>query len=482
MDKVEYKVSDMIDLISKFGVAINVALLVVWSSWARGGSAPAYFWALPFLALGIIEIMILMPPRIKGDSLASATSSLFKRVISDPVFYFGLLLLLFLLVQWLNGPLTLEYDSTESLWKYTKPKVDGLPFCVDQSEAQQVLIWFFAVFVALMAVRHALNRSGKYLMLQIFVYNGALLSFLGLAQFLTCPDKLFWYRQMPVYFFSTFGYPNHAGAFFTLTTALNLGLLTNSLGNVDKIKHSILLTIALVLNIAGVVGSLSRAAIVLTTLLLVFSVVYGAIYFGKALRRGVFVRVAVIACVVLVSVGVLCVTTGESLLKEVKTINCESLSSVYGNDRLELAEAATKIWTDYPWTGVGGWGFRRYVGLYMGEERWGMLQQHGKANVHNDILQFLCEHGAIGGGLIIIIAGSLIIHLFFRLSRMKRIETVGDKKELIIRSISPAVVFSFVGCICTIVHSTIDLPFRSTAILIMWFCILSALPGLVRRR
>ncbi|NLF85099.1 MAG: hypothetical protein GX571_03210, partial [Lentisphaerae bacterium] len=52
----------MINLLLRYGAAVHVALLVVYASWARGGSAPAYFWAIPWLALGILELMFLLPP------------------------------------------------------------------------------------------------------------------------------------------------------------------------------------------------------------------------------------------------------------------------------------------------------------------------------------------------------------------------------------------------------------------------------------
>ncbi len=473
----------MIAFFARFGVAIHVALLVVWASWARGGSSPAYFWALPWISLGILEVMALMPPRPEGMSPRSALRHLLRKIIADPIFYFGVILLGFLLIQWLNGPVELEFDMTDSKWRYTDPKLPGMPFCADQDEASQILVWFSAVLTALLAVRHAMGPKSRLLLLRIFVLNGALLSILGFMQLVSSPDKLFWYRPMSVYFFSTFGYPNHAGAFFVLTSAVNMGLFIRAVAETDDANHPVIYGISLLLNIVAVYGSLCRAAMVLETLLVLFALIYGAIYLRHKVSRGFAIKIFAALLVLVGCAAAQLSKPGSDLAKEVKTITAESMANVYEGDRAQLVSAALDIWKDYPWTGVGGWGFRRYVALYIGEENWGLLKEAGKANVHNDIVQFLCEHGAIGGGLIIALAMTLLVHLAIRLALMKRrTEPDTEAQCTWFGSIPPVVVMSLAGCFCTVVHSTIDLPFRSTAVLLSWFIVLACLPGLVHRR
>ena len=472
----------MIALFARFGVAIHVALLVIWSSWARGGSSPAYLWALPWLSLGVIEMLFLLPPRQRDESPRSAVRHLVRRIVSDPVFYFGALLLVFLAFQWLNGPVELEWDDVDNVWRFGEPPLPGLPFCADQDGARQVFIWFMAVVTAVLAIRNGTGPRSRYLILRILVVNGALLAILGFLQAVTCPNKLFWYRPMSVFFFSTFGYPNHAGAFFVLTSAVNMGLLIRALGAMDDANHPIFYGITLILNGAGAYASLCRAAIVLGTLLVLFAILYGTFFlFGKISRAtgikilGAFAAMACCGAIFLAR-------PGTGFAKEVATLSSESAKTVYGGDRAQLLDAALEIWKDNPWPGVGGWGFRQYVGLYVGEENWKMLQQNGKANVHNDLAQMLCEHGAIGGGLILAIVVALLVHLAIRLATMRRmVNPANDKDESWLRSIPPTVVMSLAGCTCTVVHCTIDLPFRSTAILLTWFIVLACLPGFVHR-
>jgi O-antigen ligase len=304
-----------------------------------------------------------------------------------------------------------------------------------------------------------------------------------MAQAASSPDKLFWYRPMEVQFFSTFGYPNHAGAFFCLVSAVNMGLVIRALAMLDEFNHPILYSITLVLNILGAYLSLCRAAMVLETFLILFALIYGCIYLFPRIGGPGITKIIAAAVVIFLCLGYMAVRVGD-FSREVKSIGQESAETVYGGSRELLADAAVKIWQDNPWPGVGGWSFKNYVALYVPKAEWPRLRNsYGMANVHNDLLQFLCEHGAIGGGLIFGIVVTILVHLVWNLIHMKRsFNQLLDKNSSWFGSLPPTVVLSLVGLACTVVHCTIDLPFRSAAILISWFVILACLPGLIRLR
>ncbi len=469
----------MIDLFVRYGVAIHVALMVVYSAWARGGSSPAYMWALPWLCLGLLEIMLLLPPARRGETPQSAVKRMLGGIFLDPVTYIGIALVGFLVIQWLNGPCELvENPEAFSGWDYEPPPWKTMPFCVVREEALQVLLWFLAVVSAVIAVRHAMRPSARYFILKLFVANGALLSILGFVQALTCPGKLFWYRPIPVYFFATFGYPNHAGTFFVMMTALNIGLLLRAIGNKGRRVEIAWLALTFCLNAAGLYGSLSRAAIVMGSLIIVMGLVYGLIYLWNRISRVKVLATAVIVAAVAVCAAVLALVPGSPLKKEIDTIDFSHLASVYEGDREELGQAALEIWKDHSWTGVGGWGFRRYVALYMSEDRWEYLRTSGRANVHNDALQFLCEHGVIGFGLMVALTLALLGHALVRLPLIRREtnSTTGQPRSWF-GSVSPCVWASFAAIAAMMVHSTIDLPFRSIANTLVWFILLACLPG-----
>lgn len=120
--------------------------------------------------------------------------------------------------------------------------------------------------------------------------------------------------------------------------------------------------------------------------------------------------------------------------------------------------AAVRIWKDHPWFGVGGWGYRYFLGMYLDPVHWKWIKP-GKANVHNDPLQFLVEFGAVGAGLMAGIAWVLAAPL--RRSGTWR---------------GHAVLLPLLGVGLVFLQSLIDLPFRCPAVLYTWLVILAALP------
>lgn len=472
----------VISLLLKYGVAVHVALLVVYASWARGGSAPAYFWAIPWLALGILEMLFLLPPGHDNDSPNAAVRRVWRGLLRDPIFYAGGALILFLLLQWLNGPRELIRNTTKAAWEYTLPPWPGLPFCVNRPDAAQVLFWAIGAYAVLLAIRHGMRLSARRWLLRTVVFNGALLSLVGMLHLMTGATKLFWIRPIEVYFFSTFGYPNHASAFFTLLTAINIGLLIESLdGKGQKQAGSSWLMIALVMNLLGVFFSLGRAGMVLTTGILAVALLYGCIYLWGRITIATRIRLRVLIGGMALAAGFFVVTVPDNdIIRELRTINLLQLHKQLQGDRAELARSAMDIWQDYPWAGVGGWGFRRYVGIYMGPERYEYLRSAGRANVHNDAIQYLCEHGVIGASLILGLIFVLIGQLWFRLAVMPRKEDADAiKPRTWFMSVSPVVWFCVIGTSATVIHSLVDLPFRNMAIIAVWFIALASAPAFV---
>ncbi|MGI6100549.1 MAG: O-antigen ligase family protein [Kiritimatiellia bacterium] len=475
----------MISLLLRYGAAVHVALLVVYASWARGGSAPAYFWAIPWLALGIVELMFLLPPATEGVSPRHAVRRVWHGLLRDPIFYIGAVLILFLLLQWLNGPREMIRNPSTATWEYSPPPWPGLPFCVDRGEAAQVLLWAIGVYAILLAVRHGMPLEARRWLLRVIVYNGVILSAVGLLHLMTDTKSLFWIRPMEVYFFSTFGYPNHASAFFTLVTAINLGLLFEALGGEDQERSGGgWLMIALVMNLLGVFFALGRAGMVLTLGILALAVPYGIIYLWRRTTLATSMRLAVLTGGLALCAGFfIFAVPNNPIIKELKTINLLQLHKQLQGDRAELAHSAIEIWQDYPWAGVGGWGFRRYVGIYMGPEKYDYLRVAGRANVHNDAIQYLCEHGVIGMALILGLVFVIVGQLWFRLAMMPRKRDDGAvKSRSWFMSVSPVVWFCIIGTSATVIHSLIDLPFRNMAIISVWFIALASAPYFVPRR
>lgn len=114
------------------------------------------------------------------------------------------------------------------------------------------------------------------------------------------------------------------------------------------------------------------------------------------------------------------------------------------------------------------------------------FQDLGGANVHNDYLQFLCEHGVVGAGLLVAIVLLLVVPVFAKWVRLYRTARFmkADKAPP-----GPRVVFCLpagafwilLGNAALLVHAVGDCPMRSAAVLSTFFVSLACAEGFIPR-
>jgi hypothetical protein len=103
--------------------------------------------------------------------------------------------------------------------------------------------------------------------------------------------------------------------------------------------------------------------------------------------------------------------SGNPIRRELTGLTVVRLfTEVYDRAFELLVPAAIAIWRDNPVFGVGGWGFRHFVPLYLTPEQYKKLFV-GAANVHNDIVNFLVEHGIVGAALLVLAGVALLVPL-----------------------------------------------------------------------
>ena len=489
---------------------LHVAFIAIYLAWMRGGTVPDYYAPLPWLAVALLEMTILFPVLKKGETDSEGRTRVLRSILRDPVFYIGIVFLAFLGIQCANGPCELTYDVELGAWKYTDPPFPNLPSCIDREETSQLLYWFAPVYAVVLAIRHGMSRKSKMNLLRVLVVSGALLALVGTLQFITGTKKIFWMTPIDVQFFASFGYPNHAGSYFTLMFSICVGLLLHALGDEENHGKVHWIVICLVLNLLGATLSLCRAAICLSWGIALVAVIYGFAYVGPLVSKSAQLRSAML---VIVGLGIAAFIffvayPDNSVRREINSIfhsrrNARiekteakaadgdakaaggqiSIENPFAGDRTLLREAAVGIWKDYPWTGVGGWAFRRYVGLYVDQSQWNAIRTRGRANVHNDFLQYLCENGLFGVGLIFGTIIVLLVPIWHRLVNMvvspknvQQPEQVDTERVFVFR-VSPIVWFMSIGTLAVVVHSLVDLPFRCPAIMVLWFICLAVMPA-----
>jgi O-antigen ligase len=435
---------------------ILLAFVLLFTMWVWAGSRPSLH-GVAVAAAGILAVVVL----------AGGGRDVARAWCRDPVFWFGLLFLAYLIVPWLNAGRTLYYDVGFQRWQYTPPPWPSWPSAFSRAEATQVWQWFFTAWVLVMTVRSPLlDRKALLRLLQVVVLGAGLLAVFGLLQFLAGTRSIYGLTPLSCVFFASFSYANHAAAFFLLAGALAAGLLFREFlraGRPVLRGGAGVWAAVLAVCLAGACLSLSRAGVVLAAVLGL-----GVLGLGWRLGRRAFSRVdrvhyaaGAAAALLLTAVGVAGV--GERLIRREFTTTVASSAGGALNlslsGRPDFVRAAWAMWKDHPWWGVGSAGYRYLVSAYLPPGRMADLEKRGWANVHCDALQFLVEFGLVGctalsGGLAFLVVPALKV----------------------VRAGHPLCTMAWFGLALVLVFSLIDLPFRCPAILYTWSVTLAALP------
>ena len=526
-------------------VVIAVFFVLAAFAWLFGGTRSEYLVpVMPWLTAILVEAMICFPQQHDGETSYDARVRVWSGMKKDPLVWIALGFIALLLMPFVNTGLCPVCDYPEiQAGADPSPTMPFLPFCVNRIQHLNVVMWFVPSLVALIAVKHALLKRGKRNLLALVVWNGLALGILGALQQVTHARGPLWVEEcfQKAYFFSTFGYPNMAGDYFTTLFALSIGLWRWHLDDVSRRESEMNLSVSGSSNTTAAVetgkstekegenassrrrhhhhrhhhsngarktvsfwerhyylipafifffcaiDTLSRAAVMLVTgLAVVFSLHTFVCLFAK-MKKAQRVKAAVFGAVALTLISMCAVTFMPSTLqKEVDTIDTTGvLDRVTGKGQYHV-RVATEIWKDHPIFGVGGWGYKHFGLQYMTDRELRQIQKVGGANVHNDYLQFLAEHGAVGLGLLVLIVVMTVWpigRIWKELINAYRFTPPKERPPQPIQIfVIPAPVFCIVmAAVATMIHAFGDCPLRSPAILSLFLVSLAAIDGYLPR-
>jgi len=507
----------------------GLALILGYFTWVWGGLRLA--WLPPAFWTSCILLIILLTASVVSARTMIPPSRFWWR---DLFFYTGLLFIGYLVLQWWNAGRTLYFDVGYQEWRYSPPPHPGWPSAFSRMEAAQMLYWFFPAWVLGLTVRSPHVDKGLLMrLLRGLVYSAGVLALFGVVQFLTRTRLQYWLAPNEEGFFASFGYTNHAAAYFVLMGALAAGLLFREIfrsnaftvdrdlrawsvhaglslapnaarlsASTQKIRIGVLAA-SLLLCLVGANLSLSRAGVILAWALAAFIAMFGLIRGWKRLHAAARLNLAVATVAVLFvfyfavagfgSKDISREFTAKKPLHHLLFPILDNINLSFAG-RAELDEAAWRMWEDHKLLGIGGWGYRYMLALYIPKEKWNtVVLNSGKANVHCDVLQFLAEFGIVGFGLMLATGLALIGSLLrpIRHSQKERSSPVvtgvspvnaartggyqrREEKEM--SRHDPLWIMSIIGLSLVLIFSLIDLPFRCPAILCTWIIILAALP------
>ena len=411
------------------------------------------------------------------------------------------------------------------------PPIPFVPFCVHLRDHFEVLMWFLPALTAMLAARHALLRHGKRMLVEMLVWNAAALAAFGFVQRATgAKFVMMWdqaeydafvvalrsasgidYMRPDPDFFATFGYPNKAGCFFVLAFALSLSVWMTRVREVEAepksskaevTRQRLLLRfirahyalVPVALNFLAVLFTFCRTAIVMALAIAGFAFLYHILRMllarvdrARQVKRAVF---SFVGAAILLVIGVVFAPERKEDSSMSRRDVAGELGTITGTGLLDRATGkydhqsriAVELFKKYPVFGCGGWGYKHLSLNQMQKMELPSTNAPGTANVHNDYLQFLCEHGAVGLGCLVGMFFCLVVPIFREWGRLYRAARFlspdnAPPSPRAIYCFPPGAFWILVGCFAVALHAIVDAPLRSGAVLGLFFVSLACADG-----
>ena len=398
----------------------------------------------------------------------------------DSIFFIGFVFLAYAGIQAWNAGRSLYLDEEKLEWVYTLPPHPNLPSAFNQGEATRLMSWFFVAWVLTLTIRFLIRHGNpSYWKRSLFaiILNADMLVCFGLYTFFVTPGHMFGVVRVNHNFFSTFPYTNHAAAFFTMIAALAAGLLITEILTRTAPSHTwhrlrlLFLSVSLFLCVVGANFSLSRAGIILAWGLTAITAIYMLRKTWRTLHPAARVNLSA-ASLAAVAIFYFFISGfgAEHIQNEFKVSKQPVMQLIppLASINLDLTvrpalwRAGWEVFRANWLYGTGGWGFRYAAATHVPREEWDrVIVGAGRANVHNDPIQFLSEFGVIGNAFLLIGLGILIYPVCNRNAFQH-----------------PMIFMMGLGLFLVYIFGLIDLPYRCPAIMWAWIVLLAWLPGL----
>ena len=438
-------------------LTVSLLPLMAVPVWAAGGTYKA--WQGPFLWVCLIAWLgFFLPPEGLGFS---SRKHRVQALLKDPPFWGALGFLLLVIIQTMNSGRMQVFDFETGAWTYSNPPISFLPSAVVPHESFEMIKWFAPAFTLFLILRHAAPLIHLRLLCWLIALNGFLNAMLAFIHQAMGWEYMYNLKQFGKDVYGSFGYPNHGAMYFILLFALALGLLLRELlverTEMDRANLGFAMVWTPVFFLAANLST-SRAGILGAwivlgfTLLSIAAIAWPRIHPVQRVTGSVFIVILSAGLI-----GFFIIFAQPVHMEELRkaTVDLNVYNEIGG--RFFQIEAAWAIWKDHPWVGVGGWGYRYFVAMYLDENQWGLLGT-GKANVHNDFMQFLAEFGLVGMSCLITVFGPTF---YKRVKELFRAPSLDDSLWA-----DPLRISCGWGIFTLVLVSIFDIPLRSPAVML----------------
>lgn len=434
---------------------VHLALLLLAITWGFGGAAD---WLRPHLtALGGLGALITVAAL--GDRTARHAGRLRPFHWLWPLAAFNA----FVLIGCLNPSFTTAKFGSETMLLNSGGHA-WLPSSARPQLGLGALALFDATWISCLNLALVIRRRRTIRWLLIFAgANAFALAVFGTVQHFAQAKGLYFdlVKSPQVFFFASFVYHNHWGAFAVLMLAALLGLVAHYARRrpLRELLHSPVLTggVAAFFIAASVPLSTSRSCSVLVLLLAGGAILHWLARQAESRRRNRKSMVAPLAAALVALVigvtGIWFVARDSIIVRAAKTQQQISEMRQQGSigDRATLYRDTWHMARDKPWFGWGMGSFPHVFIFYNTKVSRADRLPVFFADAHSDWLQALAEHGLVGSALLALCA-------IFPLWRLGLPDPT-----------SPLPGYLLAGCTLILLYAWVEFPFGNPAVVFGWW-------------
>ncbi len=419
----------------EYAVLLTGGITLAASSWIFGG---VEMWSLHSLLAGSALTFLLavcpMPKACNGSDGEHGNKKNLLRLLRFPVFWSGLLLLLYIVLQASNPAWELE-RSEAGWWVEETAHIDWLPTSVegeyDKMSAFRVLASFSAAFLLVWGLWTGIRRRrSALLLLWALAISGTAMAMVGIIQKFAGADAVLWsIKSANQHFWGSFYYRNQAVGYLVLILAACAALYFYHYNRSEKTGQSggpHLLLFTMIALVAASIGlALSRGGILFGGVFLTGFLLLALLRWLLSFSTRQSLLLSLVAVVLL----------GGAAWGAARLIDYEAIQKRFGDIGktiqhvdLDARTLCTKItWKMAQEEPVFGWGagsWRYIFPMYQKSyprifythynKRKGWVGRKFFKEAHNDVVQFFFELGIVGSSLLLFGFLYWIFSLLFR--------------------------------------------------------------------
>ncbi|MBP5320664.1 MAG: hypothetical protein J6334_06725, partial [Kiritimatiellae bacterium] len=315
-----------------------------------------YVW----LSLILLECSFWMPSVRMGEDFRDARKRYIRTLIGDPLFYVGIVVLILMIVEGINGGCTLKYLTDTDKWVMEDPSQPWLPFAVHVSDAFYWLTVFLAVFTVMLVARNALGSTARrYLLRTVALFSG--LCAIGASIYalrLPVADSTAWFASQT---------GQTIGVVFLLWALVGLAVFADNEGRSGR--HGFwFFAIGAFGNFFGMLIFAEPVVMTVGAVAFILVLIFSLTSLHKVVEQGDLLKYIVVGVIFIGAIGgsLFYASKDNPVTRKVKTFkDFESYAATYTSTRPERAKAAIAIFQGHPLCGVGVEGYGEFVGFFV---------------------------------------------------------------------------------------------------------------------